>query len=180
MRKLRLFGASAVAAVLLVAVVSMAVAGDDRGSNRFSAGLTGYQEVPANATTGMGALTLETQGDRIAYTLTYSALEGGTVFAAHIHLGQRSVNGGVIAFLCGGSKPACTTPSGSFTGVITAADVVGPNSQGIEAGSFAEAVQAIRAGVVYANIHSTPRWPGGEIRGQVRERGQADRGHESD
>lgn len=167
MRKLRLFGTPVFAAVWILAVVSMAVAGDDRGGNRFRGGLTGYQEVPAISTTGTGTLSLEIQGDQIAYTLTYSAIEGGAVSAAHIHFGQRSVNGGVIAFLCGGTKPACTTPSGSFTGTITAADVVGPAGQGIEAGSFAEAVQAIRAGVVYANVHSA-RWPGGEIRAQVR------------
>lgn len=35
----------------------------------------------------------------IEYTLSYENLEGTTTAAAHIHLGQRDVNGGVIAFL---------------------------------------------------------------------------------
>ncbi len=168
MRKRRLFGVLIFAFPVVLAAATMAVAGDDAG-NRFSARLSGYQEVPAVSSTGTGTITLEIQGEAIAYTLNYSAIEGGTALAAHIHFGQRSVNGGVIAFLCGGTKPACTTPSGSFTGTIAAADIVGPAAQGIEAGSFAEAVRALRAGVVYANVHST-RWPGGEIRGQVRDR----------
>ena len=58
-----------------------------------------------------------------------------------------------------------------MTGTITAADIVGPAGQGIEAGSFDEAVRAIRAGAVYANVHTT-RWGGGEIRGQVNDSNQ--------
>ena len=54
---------------------------------------------------------------------------------------------------------------------ITAADILGPAGQGIEAGSFDEAVRAIRAGAVYANVHTT-RWGGGEIRGQVNDSNQ--------
>lgn len=73
------------------------------------------------------------------------------------------------AFLCGGStKPApCPYPSGTVTGTIVPADIVGPSGQGIEAGSWNELVRAIRAGHTYANLHTTPRWPGGEIRGQI-------------
>ena len=166
MRKRRWFSVLFFAVPVVFAAATLAVAGDD-GNNRFRAHLSGYQEVPAISSTGAGTLTLEIQGDAIAFTLNYSAIEGGAALASHIHFGQRSVNGGVIAFLCGGgNKPACTTPSGSFTGMITAADVIGPAGQGIEAGSFAEVVRALRAGIVYANVHST-RWPGGEIRGQL-------------
>ena len=53
----------------------------------------------------------------------------------------------------------------------TPADVVGPNGQGIEPGSFAEILRAMRAGHSYANIHTT-RWPGGEIRGQINDEDQ--------
>src|SRR6266571_1119295 len=38
-------------------------------------------------------------------------------------------------------------------------------------GTFDEAVRAIRAGAVYANVHTT-RWAGGEIRGQVNDSNQ--------
>ena len=179
MRNLRLFGTPVFAAVWILAIASIAFAGDDRGGNRFRASLTGFQEVPAISTTGSGTFTLEIQANQINYTLNYRDMEGGAVTASHIHLGQRSVNGGVIAHLCGGTKPACTTPSGSFEGVITPADIIGPAVQGIEGpASFGEVVRAIRAGVVYANVHST-RWGGGEIRGQVIN-GRGNRGDDDD
>ncbi len=95
-------------------------------------------------------------------------MEGITTLAAHIHLGQRSVNGGVAAFLCGGGdKPPCPATAGTVTGVIDAADIIGPVQQSIAAGEFNELVRAIRSGVSYANVH-TNKHPGGEIRGQIR------------
>ena len=103
----------------------------------------------------------------ISYTLSYSAMES-TVTQAHIHFAQQHVGGGVIAFLCGGGdKPACPATTGTVTGTIDPADVIGPVSQGIAPGEFAELVRAMRAGVTYANVHSTA-FPGGEIRGQIR------------
>jgi hypothetical protein len=79
----------------------------------------------------------------------------------------------VAAFLCGGStKPApCPNVQGVVTGTIGVNDVVGPSGQGIDPGEWDELVAAIRAGHTYVNIH-TPRWPGGEIRGQVNDADQ--------
>ena len=58
-----------------------------------------------------------------------------------------------------------------MTGVITPASVTDQAAgQGISSGEFDELVRALRAGVAYANVHSS-RWPGGEIRGQLSERG---------
>lgn len=177
MRKLVLAVAVVVAASLTV-VAAVAIAGGGNG-NGHRASLNGYQEVvgPGSiSTTGRGRLELRIRDDGIHYRLRYSQIEGGTVTQAHIHFAQRHVGGGVIAFLCGGSEDACTTPNGDIDGVITPAEILGPNAQGIEPGSFAEAVRAIRAGATYANVHST-RWPQGEIRGQIHRghrRGQND------
>jgi hypothetical protein len=57
------------------------------------------------------------------------------------------------------------------TGTIRPVDVIGPAVQGIAAGEFAELVKALRAGVAYANVHSSI-WMGGEIRGQLGDRDQ--------
>jgi hypothetical protein len=142
-------------------------AGDNRddGQRRdFSVRLHGFQVVPAISTTGHGTLDLSIAKDEasIAYTLSYAALEGTLTAASHIHLGQSGVNGGVSAFLCGGPKPACPAITGTVSGVITAADVVGPAFQGIAAGELAELIHAIRAGVTYASVH-TNKHPGSEL-----------------
>jgi len=186
MRKRRWFSALIFVMPAVLAVATFAVAGDDGGRQRFRFdNLTGYQEPPSISTTGTGTFEASLDGDVISYRLTYSALEGGNVLQAHIHFGQRSVNGGIIAFLCSNlgngpaGTPVCPQPAAGATvtveGTIEPADIVGPSAatggQGIQPGSFAEAVRALRAGVVYANIHTT-NWPGGEIRGQVIERGR--------
>ena len=45
-------------------------------------------------------------------------------------------------------------------------DVVGPTGQGIAAGEWEEFLDALRAGVTYANVHTVNRG-GGEIRAQL-------------
>lgn len=157
----------------VLVVVALAVAGATAlatggGGKKFSTKLTGFQEVPAISTAASGSFDSKLDGDELSYELSYSGIEGGTAFAAHIHLGQRGVNGGVSAFLCGGGdKPACPTPGGTVEGTIDAADVIGPAAQGILAGQLNELVRAIRAGAAYVNVHSTT-FPGGEIRGQLK------------
>lgn len=166
-----------VAAVGLLAMLgasAQAVADSEEGgsNNRnFRAALTGYQEVPAVSTGASGTFRARIAEDEgsIDFELTYEGIEGGTVTASHIHVGQRGANGGVSAFFCGGGgRPACTTPSGAVTGTILAENVMGPGgAQQVPPGALDELIAAIRAGVTYVNVHSTVS-PGGEIRGQVR------------
>ncbi|HYU70636.1 MAG TPA: CHRD domain-containing protein, partial [Burkholderiales bacterium] len=126
-------------------------------------------EVPAVSSTGTGRFQARIVDDSsIDFELTYEGLEGTATTAAHVHLGNKSDSGGVSYFLCGGGgRPACTATSGTFTGTVTAADVIGPTAQGIAAGEIAEIIRAMRAGVTYANVH-TNKHPSGEIRGQLR------------
>jgi hypothetical protein len=138
-----------------------------------SATLKGEEESPSISTSGNGLFlgVIDTSANTIQYTLIYGALEG-TVNQAHIHLGQTSVNGGIMLFLCTNlgngppGTPACGA-SGAVTGTLDAADVVGPTDKGIAAGEMAEAIREIRRGVAYANVHSSLH-TGGEIRGQIR------------
>ena len=157
----------------LLGLASSALARDD-----LEARLKGFQEVPAvsTAATGKFKATVDKVSNTIRYELSYSGLEGD-VRQAHIHIGQRGVNGGITLWLCqttANPAPApLTTPaclqSGTVNGVLSAADVVGPTGQGIAgAADFADVLAAIRVGVAYVNVHSA-RFPGGEIRGQLRD-----------
>jgi hypothetical protein len=166
----------AVALVVMVgaalAVASYAIAGG--GSGKFDESLSGYQEDPLTlSTTGNGTFTadLSQDGTEINYRLSYAGLEGN-VLQAHIHFGGAAQSGGISVFLCTnlGNGPAgtqlCPAAPATITGTITAANVIGPAGQGITAGQLDELVSAMKAGVTYANVHSS-LYPGGEIRAQL-------------
>jgi len=167
MRKLNKSLLAGLAVTSLLYAGSGVWADDDR--QQFRARLQGFKEVPAISSTGRGEFTARIRGeDAVDWELSYEGLEGTVTTAAHIHLGQKDVNGGVSVFFCGGTiTPACTAGSGTFSGTFRAADVIGPTAQGIAPGEIAELIRAIRAGKTYANVH-TNKHPGGEIRGQVR------------
>jgi hypothetical protein len=163
MKKLLMGGLLALVAAALI--VTVAPAHNGKNGRHLAAHLDGYQEVPAISTTGRGKFKIKVNGDSAEFKLRYSGLSSPVKFA-HVHFGREGVNGGVIAFLCGGGgKPACPA-SGEVTGTILPADVVGPVDQGIAAGEFGEFVAALKADAVYANVH-TDNFGNGEIRGQV-------------
>lgn len=157
--------------------------GEGRRNNRISAELRPTNEVPALSSVASGRFkaTIDEDNQTISYELSYDGLEGN-VLQAHIHIGQRSVNGGISVFLCGNpptvppapipQPPACPAPPATVSGVLTAANIIGPAAQGVAPTSdtvneFAELVKLLRSGVTYANVHSS-KFPGGEVRGQVR------------
>ena len=175
-------------ALILTITVVMAIAQGGKGIKEL---LSGYEEVPVVSTTAHGEFkaTISKDESEIAYELSYADLEGN-VNQAHIHLGQRGVNGGISVWLCGNPQPpptppattppAITPPPGTqlcppspatISGTLTPANIVGPTGQGIDpnandAAEFAELIRAIRAGNTYVNVHSS-KFPGGEIRSQI-------------
>jgi hypothetical protein len=169
--RMKLAAATAAAAVL--GVGGVAIAGG--GGEPFEGTLTGYEEVPAvsTAATGKFHAVVRVHHGKIWWKLSYSGLTGD-VTQAHIHFAQRGVNGGVAVWLCTtpdvSGAPAgtqlCPAAPATIKGVATAADVVGPADQGIAPGEFGELVAAMRAGLTYANVHSS-MFPGGEIRAQL-------------
>jgi CHRD domain len=177
----------AVLAILLLAlgVGSYAVAGG--GKDLVKTGdMSGYFEGAAggpvsSAATGNFEATIDDEARTIQFTLEYSGLEGD-VRQAHIHFGQRSVNGGISLWLCEtaanprpvGSPDVPDCPqSGTVESTVTADHVIGPTAQGIAPGEFEEIVAAIRSGRAYANVHSS-KFPGGEVRGQINDENQRD------
>ncbi len=143
-----------------------------RGATHLRAQLRGLNEVPPTASRATGELRASISSDEssISFTLSYAGLSGNPG-AAHIHFAPTKVNGGVMIFFCGGGgKPPCpAATSGTVTGTLTAADIVGPAAQGIQpapAGLFSDVVRAIRTGNTYVNLH-TAQFEAGEIRGQI-------------
>ena len=58
-----------------------------------------------------------------------------------------------------------------LTGTCVPTDVGGPAGQGIAAGEWDEFVAALRAGMMYANVHNAT-FPSGEIRAQINNKDQ--------
>ena len=161
----------AAAAAGVVGIGAVAGAHDGGGPSRR---LSGFQEVPALSTSGMGEFTasLNRAGDTLRYRLSFSDLESGAT-QAHIHFENRTNNGPIVVCLCSnlGNGPVgthtCPAAGGTLTGPIAAGDVgAGATTQGRAAGEFDELVRAIRAGATYVNVHTADH-PGGEIRAQL-------------
>jgi hypothetical protein len=171
MGNVRLKLAAATAAACAFGVAGVAVAGGD--GEPFEGTLTGYEEVPAVSTGASGTFSalVRVHDEKISWKLSYDGLTG-TVQQAHIHFGQRDVNGGIAIFLCSNLRnapagtQACPAAPATITGTARAQDVVGPADQGIAPGEFGEVVRAMQAGVTYANVHSSA-FPAGEIRAQL-------------
>jgi len=176
MKTRMLYGGLLAAALLVLALAAYAANGSHAGTESKTQmqadTMTGYQETPGVSSVAFGSFTAEIDDttQTITFELTYSGLEAPVLFA-HVHFGNRNIAGGISAFLCGGgSKPPCPQ-SGTVTGTITAADVIGPAAQGIETGAMAELIRAMRAGETYANVHSS-KFPAGEIRAQINDKNQ--------
>jgi len=160
----------AVASLLAAALTTPALA------DGMNVKLKGYAEVPSVSTTAKARFkaSIDHKSGALSYELSYSGLEGD-VRQAHIHFGEHGTNGGIAVWLCQttfnvdptGLAPTCLQ-SGTVSGTVTAANVVGPAGQGIAAGEFAELVAAIRAGAAYVNVHTT-KFPAGEVRAQLRD-----------
>jgi CHRD domain-containing protein len=164
----------------MAATLAAAFVATTANAEEIRARLIGYQEVPSVSTVASGEFKGHISPDDkfIDWELTYAGLQA-PVTQAHIHVGQRAVIGSIVIWLCQTSiNPApaavssltqnCPT-SGTISGRITAANVIAGStaSQQLTANDLDEILAAIRAGVAYANVHTTIS-PGGEVRGQLR------------
>ncbi len=144
-------------------------------SGTLAAELTGYEEVPAISSRASGTFigTLSSDETSIDYTISWNQKLAGDVTQAHLHFAQPGVNGGIVVFLCTnlGNGPvgtqACPVGAGEVSGSFDATEMSGgASSQGIDTGQFGKLVRALKAGALYANVHTTS-FASGEIRGQV-------------
>ncbi len=116
----------------------------------FEASLSAGQEVPPAASSASGAAEVQfnENTNKLTWKVTYTGLSGPAT-AGHIH-GPAAVgqNAGVVI---------------PFAANLTAQPVTGETT--ITPAQYAD----LAAGLYYVNIH-TARFPGGEVRGQLRRR----------
>jgi hypothetical protein len=171
-----------VATVATLAAAATALALE---SFNFNAPLEGAQEAPVPRDTnarGNAVYQLSSDGSSIHYRLVVANIEN--VFMAHIHQGPRGVAGPIVVWLYPSTAPGVTAPKGGgridgviAEGTITAADLTGP----LAGHPLSDLVTLLRTGGAYTNVHTDDGdlvlnegpgdFPGGEIRGQVRENG---------
>lgn len=114
----------------------------------------GINEVPPVASGGLGGLKLELSGDRLIVSGAFSGLESdfNSNIGSHLHMAGPDANGGVVIPL------SATIGNDQRSGMYNPAD----NTFTLTS----DQRDALRAGMLYHNIHSTDV-PSGEIRGQV-------------
>jgi CHRD domain len=138
----------------MVAVAGLAVTASvvSAGGRPLSTDLSGAEEAPgpgdANAT-GEADLTLNQGQGEVCFDLSWTQVDG-TVFAAHIHVGDAGSPGPIVI--------------GLFTGTFAGTD----EAAGCVSDVDSELIKAIRQNpsAYYVNIHSTV-FPGGAVRGQL-------------
>ncbi|HZR83902.1 MAG TPA: CHRD domain-containing protein [Candidatus Binatia bacterium] len=142
---------------LAAATIALTHACGSDDDNKFVANMTGGEEVPPVDATGTGFAQFKFRNNdtEIDYEISQSGLVA--VLFAHIHVGDPGVNGPIIFNLA-------LAPFTDLSGTLTSADLLPAPAMGIS--NFSDAVNAIKAGNTYANIH-TAAHPGGEVRGQI-------------
>jgi CHRD domain len=146
--------------------------------------LLGGNENPPVISEGTGRFTATSEGDRIAFKLSYDvASDESDVLQAHLHIANPGTNGPIVVFLCsnppivppdGVTQRGCPPSPGEVTGDILAADVLAASTGDpvvdiIAAGDLEGLKRLIEQSAVYVNVH-TDDHPGGEIRGQMNPR----------
>ena len=147
------------------------------GLTAYPTALVGGQEVPPVNTSAAGFAVViipDTAPLLFDIIVEVDVQPVAPITRAHIHLGETGVNGGRLFDLCGevGTLPEegtleCVSME-NFIATLTAAEVRAVGD--IEAGDFNAAIQAIRDGRTYVNVHTDVNqggFPAGEIRGQL-------------
>lgn len=154
----------------------LALAGTALAKEFKTGGLSGAEEVPTRDTNARGnaVFSLSDDGLTLSYKLIVANIDN--VVASHIHIGPPGVNGSVVLFLYGNAPPGGGTLNGVIAeGTATAANLVGP----LAGQPLSALIAHMAAGNAYVNVHTNDGvappntgpgdFPGGEIRGQIRD-----------
>jgi hypothetical protein len=155
--------------------------GNDHGEQRLILTmLTGDEEVPPRATPahGQAHVRLSKDGESMDFVLVANDITNIT--QAHIHMGPKGANGGIVVWLFPNtaSGPALPGGGGPHSGLLAQGTFTASSLRGALANQPLSAlVAAIAAGNTYVNVHTSDGvdpantgpgdFPGGEIRGQL-------------
>ncbi|MDX1542789.1 MAG: CHRD domain-containing protein [Christiangramia sp.] len=129
----------------------------------FTTSLKGDNEVPSNDSKATGQAIVKISKDEtyLEYKLIVANIDN--VVMSHFHMAPAGTNGSVVVWLFGKEGPA---PAGDFNGVLAEGVITEDDVVGSLNGDFQALIDAIRAGNIYVNVHTT-EFPGGELRGQL-------------
>lgn len=159
---MKLTPARALGLALLAAFSTSACS--EQEQEMYVAELRGSNEVPANSSTATGRVVflVSKDGSYAEYSIEQRGLSGG-IRGGHFHRGAAGTNGSVVLsffFNADGSPNNAPTPG------TTDLELRGAIARTVTQAQLAPILADLRAGNIYANIH-TPNFPGGEIRGQM-------------
>jgi len=134
--------------------------------NRFTAKLSGSNEVPPVTTAGSGIAVFHLlpvgHQEVLNYELDLKNIKGVT--GAHIHSGKQGKNGPVVAGLFNQPRgPPTGTINGLLTaGTLTSSQLTGPLTHK----TIDSLVNMIKSGDAFVNVHTTQN-QNGEVRGHI-------------
>lgn len=130
--------------------------------NRFSAPLSGMEEVPPVNTNSTGIALFEFLNENeVSFGVNVTNMDN--IKAAHIHIGEFGQNGEIITTLFNSSNRPTDTITGTLAeGRITAQDLQGS----LQGKTILDLFKLMNNTQTYVNIH-TVEYPKGEIRGQI-------------
>jgi len=159
-----------------LAAALLMLAGSALAKDFKTGALNGGEEVPARDTNARGNALFSVSDDGLSMTYKLIVANIDNVVASHIHMAPAGVNGPVVLFLYGPMAPGSGRLNGVIAeGTVTAANLVGP----LAGHPLSDLIDAMAAGNAYVNVHTNDGvdppntgpgdFPGGEVRGQIRD-----------
>lgn len=150
--------------VVMAVVAALYLAGVAGASEQFKAKLTGDQEAPIPVDTDTtGSFSINFNKTLTSAEFVLAVADGQRVTQAHLHCGPAGVAGPIVVFLAGLISTGIDVDGKWVHNVtITDANIINPAC----GATLADLVASIRAGNVYANVHTLAH-TGGEVRGQL-------------
>ncbi len=149
-----------VGAVLSIGMSAILVNAGHAEEQKFTAKLTGDQEVPPVTSSAEGWAWVSPMEESVWYKINVTGID--KVTAAHIHHAKSGENGEVVVTLFKADSPTGPKDDTLAEGNFTASDLEGP----LKGKALSDLADAMKNGETYVNVHTEAN-KNGEIRGQL-------------